>query len=325
MGDPRADEYYIRIPRLKVEPQAEPASPAPEVRLASGSGRSMQLVMSVMIVIVGILAGLAVPFLLQLFLIIGFWGYGDSDRTFLIGLGVFIASCGIFMGIVSWLPWRRRPALRFDDDSVSIRYPGFARPLEVPRALVRVVAIDDRPVVLFQRNDRFPVLGEVPEAAFVDALDRHPSNPWDPPAPDSRRPGFPIPSPLSRPKTQHLFSADGSALPLFRVNAEDIPNLAIILDESVRTPRAPLGIFVGCRAPVIAGGRRIRGMLLRVAEPARAAEAFGRWSVVRDVTAQDVLEERLLLPKPLKGLRAAIYSAVLLLPLVLRILVRNRF
>jgi hypothetical protein len=326
MGDARADEYYIRLPRVAAPPPpmplAEPGDGPLVVPLASGSGRTLQRTMAVLVALAGICAAFLVPLLLHIFTLF-LWSSSDSDRAFFIGLGVFIAFCGVAAGVLMWLPWHHRPQLTFDDESFSLRYPGFAKPFVVPRALVRLVAVDDRKVVLFQRNDRFPVHGELPEVAFADALDRYPAMPWEPPAPDSRAPTFPFPG-MGKPASQHLFSADGSALPVLRVNPGDVPNIAIVLDESVRTPRPPFGLVLGCRAPVFAGGRRVRGMLLRVSSAERAAAAFGRWDVVRDVTAQDVIEEDLRLPKPLAGWRAAVYGVVLFLPVVLKIIFRNR-
>jgi hypothetical protein len=326
----QADDYYIHLSPLKAPPAAaaraqHAGTDQEEIPLAAGSARPMHRIRAVLFVLAGIALGFGIPFLLYVFLGIGFWGSTKSDPRFFIGLGIFIAACGIAGGIVMWLPWRTRPALLFDEDAVCVRYPGFARPLVVPRALIRLVSIDDRPVHYFHRNDRFPVEGDVPESSFVDALDVHPSNPWEPHAPESRRPGFPIPSALEKPDGTYLFSADRSALPVLRVNPEDVPNVAVLFHESIPTPRAPVGMLLFGECSGLLGGRRIHGMLLRVRDAARAGEAFGRWGIVRPVTAEDVIEEHLLLPKPLKGIRAVVYGALLIVPVVLRIVLRHHF
>ena len=332
MSGATSDEYFINltergaahaplpVPDLSKWPNAG----ADALPLASGSARPMQVVLSVLLVLGGPILGFGVPFLLYLFFSIGFWGSSSSDGVFYVVLGVCIAAVCIAAGIITWLPWRSAPALLFDDDAFRVRYPGFRRPLRVPRALIRAATIDDRPVHFFHRNDRFPVEGDLPEAAYVDALDVHPADPWQPRDPADPGARFPVPSGPSKPARTFLFSADGSALPFLRVNPEDVPNVAVLLHEPLPTPRPPLGAFLAARCKGFYGGRPIHGLMVRVSDATRVRAAFARWDVVRRITAEDVLDEHLSLPKPLTRVRGMVYGVVLLVPVLLRIIFRHR-
>src|ERR1051326_4134357 len=109
MAEIPTDEYFVHRPILQPQTRARTAA-APrasegveaartEIAFAAGSSRAMNRVMAVLFVLAGVVAGFGVPFLLYLFLSIGFWGTSSGDTGFLVGLGVFIAGCGIAGGI----------------------------------------------------------------------------------------------------------------------------------------------------------------------------------------------------------------------------------
>jgi hypothetical protein len=230
--------------------------------------------------------------------------------------------------------WRHDPVIDVMPGGAIVTYPGFNRPFEVPRALVRVVAIDETPPKMFHNNVRFPVAGTLPEDAYADALDEYRRPPWEPreaPQPyGTTGPTVPAdPWPRGRDGEKpgaapaYLFGHGGTALHVLRVNAEDVPNVAVIFHEPMRTPRAPLGFQLSARCGFFFGGRTIRGFMARVQDPALAEAAFGAWGVVRQVTATDVLDEGLRVPKPLRGWRVAAYAALLVIPLILRFVFRR--
>jgi hypothetical protein len=209
--------------------------------------------------------------------------------------------------------------LLFRDDNVLVRYPGFCTPLVIPREAVRVVAIDDEPSKRFQPNRRFPIQGTLPAESFADALDLNESPPWGPntgPRPRT----FPLPPSPEVPSQGYLYGPDGSSLPFLKLNPEDVPNVALLFHEPLRTPRAPLGLGLTGATVVLAGRRNVHGFLLRAAPAVAAATAFGAWGVVRPITAQDVVEEGLLVPKPLRGVRRVVWTATAAIPLIMKLL-----
>lgn len=64
------------------------------------------------------------------------------------------------------------------------------------------------------------------------------------------------------------------------------------------------------------GGRTVPGVMVRVAGSALLEHALEPWGVVRDPTAEDVLDQRLSLPKPLRGWRILAFAVVVLAPIL---------
>lgn len=304
---------------------------------------------AVMTALGAIAAGLGMWLALRLiWLMFSFWG---AERTIFPEVaGGSIIVVGVAFAVLTYKPERNRPSLNVAGDVLAVKLTEYARPLLVPREHVRVVAIDDTPVKLFTKNHRFPIAGTLPEAVFADALERRRYNPWDPgespvprdPAPVSGvsgetdagddanedAPGWArarLPEPQTSSVRGYLYSGDGSALPIFCYNPNDIPNLAIVFKGPVRLPRRALDLF-----GVVKNGdgmRRSRasvvaGMLLRVKDAEQARRAFAPWNAIRAVTADDVLDAGLRPPKPLRGWRAVAFAAFMLTPVLLKIIGR---
>ncbi len=343
--------YFVRVaslsPRVAEAPPdrvagAPPdrvagAPPAARIRLVRGSGPKFARTMAILYALGGIVGGPAVFFgLMLLFAFFSMLGGGDrsGDVVFAAVCGSVVTVGGIVMGVIILRDWRHDPAIDVTPTAASVTYPGFKHPLVVSRDLVRVVAIDDRPTQWFHNNKRFPVVGALPDDAFADALDQHHRPPWEPrdhPHPTGTT-GPTVPSD-SWPRganalpgidgDAHLFGHGGTALHVLRVNAEDVPNVAVIFHRPLKTPRAPLGFQIGARCGFFLGGRTIRGFMARVESPELAAAAFDPWGVVRQVSAADVLDEGLRVPKPLRGWRVAAYAALIIIPFVLRLILRS--
>jgi hypothetical protein len=317
------DGYFIRIPAL--------ARPAHEsiptigsivvgdtLELTRGTGPAGARTMGVLTIVGGLVGGFAATFLFMILsAVFSMWGSSSSgDFAFAIGVGVFVAICGLTGGILRIVPWSKPSRITVAGDVMVLYYVGFRRPWSVSRAAIRVVAVDETPVQFFHNNKRFPVRGDLPPEAFADALDRYPVPPWDP---DDRPPMFPPGFSGDGKDEAYLFSGDGVSLPVMKMNPEDVPNVAVILHEPMRTPQHPWGFLPPF---VFAGRRTVKGFMVRVREPGRARALFGSWNVVRDVTADDVLDEDLRVAKPLRGWRIPVYATIVLMPLLLRILFR---
>jgi hypothetical protein len=249
-----------------------------------------------------------------------------------------------------------RSKIAFDDDGLEVRYKTFARPLVVPKATIRVAMIDQAPGSRRAANGRFPIAGEVPAGSFADALDNFPRAPWEDIDPERRErkptPGVILedygrgprlpsgyrhddpsrdgwassggsyPPPIVR--QGYLWSGHGSSLPFLRIGPGDVPNLAIIFHEPQRAPGPPWWFLLSPlqRWYHFYGGRSVRGLLLRVEGAGAAENALKAWGVVRQVAAEDVVDEGILVAKPLKGKRAILYGAAfaasMLGPLIFR-------
>ena len=129
-----------------------------------------------------------------------------------------------------------------------------------------------------------------------------------------------IPASVQTPERGCLYGPQGMALPFLRVNPEDVPNVAILLHEPLPTPRASWATSLTSRTPVFLGGRRIKGLLVRVASADDAAAAFEGWGVLRPITAEDVVAEGLVLPKPLRGIRNLVFCVLTLGPMIVGLL-----
>jgi hypothetical protein len=284
-------------------------------------------------------------FLLFMKFILSFGGSATpAEMTFAKVAGGVVAVYGILIAVVTWRRAGRPMRLRVDGSRLAIDYRTFSGPFEVSRELVRVVALDPQPRRLFTNNKRFPIAGSVPSESFKDQLDNYPAGPWEDLDPerqgrrsnpaviwedmggDGRRPqgtyshdepeqagwasggSGSLDAALASPNEAYLWSAHGSSLPFLRIGPGDVPNIAIIFHEPVRAPRTSWWFYLtpsfGGRA-LVRGGRRMRGVMLAVRNPHAAREAFVRWGIVRQVTAADVVEEGLLVAKPLAGVRVS--------------------
>lgn len=313
-------------------------SQAAVLPLADGGAKRAHQILSVLFALSGVLAGAAVAGVITLLSVFGsMWGTSMSgDGSFAIGAWVVVSVLGIAYAIITYLPWRKPIALYVAGEAATLVYPGFRSPLVIPRELVRVVAIDDQPVKPFHDNKRFPVAGLLPTDVFSDALDQYPRQPWEPleskdprgttgpTVPRDHRPQG-VPSSEQATERGYLFSADGRSLYVLGIGPADVPNVAVLFHERMKTPRVPMGVaLLGHFASgVFPGGRRIRGMMLRFKSASSVGEAFAGWGVVRSVTADDVVEEGLRVGKPLRGWRIAAYAFAVIGPLIARYLMKH--
>ncbi|MGH2829136.1 MAG: hypothetical protein ACRDJM_01500 [Actinomycetota bacterium] len=363
--------------RLRAVPRRLRHDPGGDVvRLSGPRGLNDPRVAAVMMGLGAIAAGLLVfAFFWVVELALSIWG--SKMTAWPVIFGATVAGGGVALAIAYGVIESRRPEphVKLGDGTLSIALPEFRRRLIVPRALLRVASIDDTPVRMFHNNQRFPIMGELPEAIFADALDRGP-HPWDPGEPIPRIPRDPAiaphePAPASasvppdrgaevmpwevspRPPPAepseeepgwanagarvpergvkgYLFNAHGSALPVFTYNPTDIPNLALLFNAPVRIRSG-----IAARLPWLSRNSRMpfrgtmashaRGLLVKATNTQEARSAFERWGVLREITADDVLDSALRPPKPIKGLRAVAYAAAMLGPLILKIILRNRW
>jgi hypothetical protein len=272
-------------------------------------------------------------------------------------IGGTVAICGLAVAVLAYRHAGRPAHVKIDGDRLEVAYETFKVPLVLARTSVRAVTTDDTPPLLFTNNKRFPIAGAIPPHAFADALDNLPAAPWEDFDPD-RRGRVPSPAVIEHmggarkqpdgythddpardgwasagsyrhsfgsPREAYLWSADGSSLPFLRVGPGDVPNLAILFHEPVRTPSVPWWFElspINTNRPLFRGGRLARGLLVRVRDAEAAASAFDRWGVVRRITADDVVEEGLLVAKPLTGMRAVAYGVVVVGSLLVDLLVR---
>ncbi|MFN2641244.1 MAG: hypothetical protein ABR548_05020 [Actinomycetota bacterium] len=309
----KRSDYFIRIPALR----RTLVRAIDVVLLAPGSGTAGRRIMAVLMIIGSVIAGFATWFAVMFFsAILNMWGSAKPDTAVALAMGLIVGCGGVAWGVLTYLPWTKTAGAGVADGVLQLSYVGFRKPLLVDRSLIRVVAVDDGLQNSSHKHKRFPVTGELPPYAFVDALDTFPSPPMQPPG---DHPAFPIPSSFSEHEEQYLFSPYGVSLPVLRMNPEDVPNVAIIFTQSVKTPGMPLGLLPSF---VYRGGRRVKGVMLRSLDARRLAELLGPWNVVRDVTAADVLAEDLRVGRPLRGWRMWVYAAILFMPLVFRLVSR---
>jgi hypothetical protein len=349
-----------------------PAAPATDVRsgttgpfpvailkLADGGSRTAERIMAILMAFGAILAGVAVA---GAFLFLGFvlsFGSVDSgDVTFAIVIGSIVAVVVLVLAGLTYSQAGRPQQIILGGDALEISYASFGHPMRIARALVRVVALDDKPMRPFRNNPRFPIAGTLPDDVYADALDnvsvppwedldperfkkrRIPIGPWqrlsrrtqkgythDDPAQEGWASGGASDQPLPQlPKDSYLWSSAGSSLPFLRISASDVPNLALVFHETLCTPRPHWWWHVlplNNSRPSFRGGRAVRGMLLRVKDPAATEAAFARWGVVRPITAEDVLDEGLLVAKPLTGARSIAYAGIMVASIVMQLIFRH--
>lgn len=354
------DVPYFGRPVPATVPEAAPdaaePSPALFLPLADGGARARERVLSVLYGIGSVFAGAAVTGALLLASFVFSFGSPPETAEVLVAslMGAAVAVCGSVLAVLSYRHASRPRGVIVAEDRVEVAYRTFKRPLVVPRSAVRAVAIDDAPVVPFDKNQRFPIDGALPEHVFADALDNVAAGLWGDLAgsshggpeagviwerPDARPGAYPhdepdrvgwasggrTSDPAFRLREGYLWSGDGSSLPFLRNGALDAPNVALLFHEPITTPR-PSWWFdllpTISRCGLYRGGRKARGLLVRVREARAAGEAFAPWGVVRQIAARDVTEEGLLVAKPLAGWRAVAYTAVVTGPILVEVIIR---
>jgi hypothetical protein len=328
--------------------------------LADGGARIADRILAILLGFGAVLGGAALTGILLLArLVLSFGSEPEGGEVLVASLiGGAVAIGGVALAVLTYRHAGRPQQVSLDRGGLEIEYRTFKDRLVVPRELVRVVAIDDAPPLLFTDNRRFPIDGALPAHVFADALDNYPAPPWEDLDPERRSP-FPSPAAIDEgisrpaaapgeyrhddpvrdgwasagrhspaitaPREAHLWSAAGSSLPFLRVGPGDVPNLAVLFSEPLRTPRAPWWFELSpiySRRILFRGGRVVRGVLLRVRDPSAAASAFSGWGVLRGITAEDVVSEGLLVARPLAGLRALAYGAVVVGSMVIDLVLR---
>jgi hypothetical protein len=339
--------YFTSSPGAAARPSFLPKAAADEawrhVRLADEGARASQRAWAVLYGVGALVCGLAATGLLLLASFV--FSFGDppdtSEVLVAVLLGGTIAVGGVVVAVLSFRQASRPTGLTIHKDRLEIAYHTFKAPLVVPRSSVRAINVDDTPTLLFTNNERFPVAGDLPAHVFADALDNWPAAPWDDfgsvghhgtesspqvkleqegkahddPGRAGWAAGGRTESALDFGRPGFLWSGHGSSLPFLRNGAGDVPNVAILFHEAIRTPRPPWWLDLSpamSRCALFRGGRAVRGLILRVRHAAEVPNAFGPWEVVRPITAEDVMGEGLRVPKPLAGWRALAYTVIFL-------------
>ncbi len=320
-----------------------------------------QRVMAVLLGIGSILAGFAaVGAVYVISFVFGFMS-SPSRTEVAVGaaFGVAIAGAGVAIAVAAWRAAGRRSGLTVHSAGLQILYRSFARPMVIPRSAVRVVSFEDGRKHLRGR-ERFPVSGDLPDDVFVDALENPSAGPlddldttrrgridpwpgviWERPERTSHGPAYTHDDPdaagwasrgarapiLGRwSDSAFLFNKSGSSLPFLRADALDVPNVAVVFNEPLRLPRSAwwYGLLpsLSRAAAFYPAGRSTRGVLMHVQDPDAAGRALASWGVVRDITADDVIEQGLLLAKPLMGWRAGVYALLIGGPILLNLIIR---
>ncbi|HVL89296.1 MAG TPA: hypothetical protein VM841_03570 [Actinomycetota bacterium] len=353
-----SDGYDMMLPvPLRAAPAPPPAAPtvAPggAIPIVPPRGTRSPKVIAVLFAVGGLVGGfIAYGAMTLIELILSFMGSSDSAVPEI--AGITVALVGFGFAAYFWLRADRETCVvTVGSQTMTISLPEWSQPMVVPREAVKLVALDDRPMIPFNKNHRFAIEGELPEAVFADALDRHGRNPWEPvpaqvpyqlpqttppPDPDASNSDAPEPAeheagwatvgskPVPEPRGRHgyLYSGDGSALPLFLYNEIDIPNMAIVFTREMQLPKRSPGFFLLQRRSIrSSNARKARGLMLRARNGVQAEAALAPWGVVRAPHAGDVLGAGLRPPKPLKGLRAAAFAAMMIVPIVLDFVMRR--
>jgi hypothetical protein len=325
---------------------------------ADRGSRSARRIAAILLAAGSVIAGVATTgFFFFAALILEFGTPPDgTDVGIAIALGAAVAVGGVAIAVAEYRRAGRPVGLTVHDDRLTIVYPSFARPLVVPRSAVRAIAIEAGSQSMRDR-ERFAVAGDVPDDAFVDALDVPSAGPlgdldtarrwridptpgviWERPDTPAHGHGYAHDDPdragwasggstvpPARSRTAFLFNKHGHSLPFLRSDVLDVPNVAVVFEDPIRIPRPSFWFEIAPRSPrsvYYRGGRRARGVLLHVADPVTAERTLGRWGVVRQITAEDVTDEGLLLAKPLVGWRATAYAALVVGPIVLNLIIR---
>jgi hypothetical protein len=227
--------------------------------VVSGWGRTVALARSAVAVI------FAVTFVVFAFADdVGGISEEESAVKLVTGL-VFAAACAW----VAWLLARpalvRRAYLELTEDSLLVVHPGLLkRPLEIPRAAIKAATIDPR-------QWRWRWLGN--KGRF------HLGGPGNDPAVAAQIPEW-------------LFSVVGSSPYPLLSTVDDVPNVAFVFSEPVRTRPVrrgtrPFATKGPVHVPVY--GRDIRGLLIKVKDPGAAEAALSSWTTLRPFTATDVM------------------------------------
>lgn len=352
------DVPYFAASPAQAHPAVEESTEHFFLRFFDSGVRAADRIRAVLFAVGSVLRGALLTGLLFFgSLILSFGSPPDSGEVlFAIGLGAAVAIGGVALAVLTYRHAGRPMGVTVGEDELEIAFKTFKDPFVVPRSCMRAATVDEARTGLYP-NARFPIAGALPEDVFADALDNLPAGPWDDLDP-SRRAASPaviweLPTPARShageyahddpdgpgwgskgkrvdfpmpPRDAFLWSGHGSSLPFLRLRPGDVPNLAIVFHEPRHAPSAPwwfdlTPLNVRCW-PTFRGGRDVRGVLLRVADPAAAEAAFTRWGIFRPVTAEDVLEEGLLIGKPLAGRRALVYAGIVLGSLALDVLFR---
>ena len=339
-----------------------PRRAAPDLMpFATGSNRAIERLLAVLMIVGGPVIGLGVTLAFLMLNFVFSFGdpAGGAEVAVAVGSGLFVAVSGVVLGVLAYRYAGRGSGIAVAEDHLEIAYKTFKETLVVPRSAVRVVDVHDEQARQLSRHARFPVEGPLPDGVFADALDNYPAAPWEDHDP-KRRPvpwDLPRPSGTDTPRESgtdgyahddpdeagwasserlrsifsfkkrdaHLWSGQGSSLPFLRCGPGDIPNVAIVFNTPQRAPRPPwwYDLLPGAtRLARFRGGREVRGFVMRMQNPAAAREAFSRWNVVRTITADDVLAEGLLIAKPLAGVRAIVYTVLVVGPIVIGLVQR---
>jgi hypothetical protein len=343
-------------------PARRPGAPAELLPFVANGSRGLERVIAVLMIVCGPLVGLAVAVAFILFCFVTSFGDppDGAEIAVAVGSGLLVAAGVTVVGVLAYRYGRRPSGIAVAEDHLEIVYKTFEEKLVVPRSAVRVVDIHGGSAYSLSGGARFPVDGPLPEGAFADALDNYPAAPWDDIDPGSRpvpwdfartpgaggyghapgadeyahddpaAPGWASGARLRRILAfkrgdAHLWSRQGSSLPFLRCGPGDIPNVAIVFNTPQRAPRPPwwYDLLPGAmRVAQFRGGREVRGFVMRMRSLAAAREAFSPWDVVRPVTAGDVLDEGILIAKPLAGKRAIVYTVLVVGPMVFGLIQR---
>jgi len=177
-------------------------------------------------------------------------------------LGEVLAVLGFVLGLA-----RMRAALatgahlRLDEGLLTIDHPAlFREPLRVPREAVALVAIDPTTGRAQRIGDR---------KRFVVTEQRAEGN-----------------------LTACLYSSRrGAPVPIVGQIPPDIPNVLIVFRQPIRMPvvrRAVRALWTKHPELAPSSDAEARGLLVKVAQPERAATAFAAWRVLRPLTLRDI-------------------------------------
>ena len=318
-------------------------------------------VFAVLIRLGSIIAGFAVVGAVYVFAFVFGFMSSPSRTEVAVGVvfGAVVAIVGVAIAVAVYRAAGVSSGLTVRPDGLQIVYRSFSRAMMVPRSAVRVVSIEDGPRRRWDR-ERFPVSGDLPDDVFVDALDNPSAGPlddldttrrgrltpwpgviWERPDKPAHGPRYPHDDPNAegwasggtRPPilgrwadSAFLFNRSGSSLPFLRGDALDVPNVAVVFNDPLRLPRGAwwFGLLpsLSRTAAFHPASRMTRGILMHVENPDAARRALAAWGVVREITADDVTEEGLLLAKPLMGWRAGVYALIVAGPILLNLIIR---
>lgn len=327
------------------------------LRFADRTSPTARRVAAVLFGVAAIVAGVAVTGILLFMALVLEFGSppNGADLALALAFGAPVAIGGLILAVIAYRHAGAPTGMTVGAENLTIAYPSFSRPLVIPRTAVRAIAIDDGSDPLGDR-ERFPVRGDLPDDVFVDALDipsagllgdldsarrgrvdPTPGVIWERPETpshgdpyrhdDPQRPGWAAGDSAPRPRFRRgfLFNRHGHSVPFLRSDVTDVPNVAVVFLHPIRIPRPAWwsGIAPGsARAAHYRGGHEARGILVHVVDATAARRALEPWQVVREITAEDVTEQGLLLAKPLVGWRTAVFALLLFGPMIMGLVLR---